>query len=121
MCLTRAPTPTAISVSTPIATAVPADSAAIYLHTEPSIIGLWTAVQWLDGDEWRDVVGWQTSLNESGMVAWAVAEANFGERPFRWLLYDRQGGELIAASDPFALPDHEHQIVRVTVALPYTP
>ncbi len=119
--VTLTPTPTAIPASTPIATAVPADSAAIYLHTEPSTTGLWTAVQWLDGDEWRDVVGWQASLNESGMVAWAVAPTNFGERPFRWLIYDRQGGKLIATSDPFALPDHEHQIIRVTVTVPYIP
>ena len=38
-----------------------------------------------------------------------------GKGPFRWQLFDGEGGELLAVSEPFALPTTDGQIVAVTV------
>lgn len=121
---TLIPTPIGIPLVTRTPTAVPptavppANPAAIYLNVEPATAGLWTVVQWRDGDQWRNVEGWQSPLNEDGVVAWAVAAENFGERPFRWLIYDGPGGALLRASDSFALPGFAHETIHITVTLP---
>ena len=81
---------------------------------------LWTAVQWQDGEgRWHDVEGWQGLLDEFGVgegcKRWIVSERELGAGPFRWMLYRGQGGELLAASQAFALPSSYGETVRIEV------
>jgi hypothetical protein len=73
---------------------------------------MWTVVQWSDGKgNWFDVTGWQGNLDtisqQDGWVGarewWAGAD-NLGKGPFRWLIYQKEGGKLLATSKPFYLP-----------------
>jgi hypothetical protein len=83
---------------------------------------LWTAVQWRDsGGRWQDVEGWCGSLDEVmggvGKKVWWVVEKDFGTGPFRWVVRHGYGGELLAGSESFHLPNADGQIVRVGVVL----
>lgn len=76
----------------------------IRLAVTPASAGLWAVVQWQGGDGvWHDVAGWQGNLTETGQ-RWAVERRNFGEGPFRWVVYNEAGGDLLAVSTPFDLP-----------------
>jgi hypothetical protein len=89
---------------------------------------LWTVVQWQDAwGDWHDVEGWQgnleqVSVNESGQVVgektWWVARHDLGTGPFRWLIYQGKESRLLAASEPFYLPDSGGAIKQVEVAIP---
>ncbi|MBX2997475.1 MAG: hypothetical protein KF893_03110, partial [Caldilineaceae bacterium] len=76
----------------------------ILLNVEGAGMGLWTEVQWqgIDG-QWHPVEGWRGWL-EGDRKRWAVFERNFGEGPFRWVIYTGQGGAALAASQSFNLP-----------------
>ena len=39
-----------------------------------------------------------------------------GEGPFRWQLFNEEGGELLAVSEAFALPASDGQVVAVAVS-----
>ena len=70
---------------------------------------LWTTVQWQDiQGRWHVVEGWRGTPDEVangvGTKVWWVAQADFGTGPFRWVVHQEQGGEHLAASDPFTLP-----------------
>ena len=76
----------------------------IRLAVTPASAGLWAVVQWQGGDGvWHDVAGWQGILAETGQ-RWAVEQRNFTEGPFRWVVYSRAGGDLLATSASFDLP-----------------
>jgi len=48
-----------------------------------------------------------------GQMRWQVAEKDFGSGPFRWVVYDKDGGRLIAVSGSFTLPNSGSQTVTV--------
>jgi hypothetical protein len=71
----------------------------------------WIAVQWGDGQgNWMTVPGWEGTADTveatTGQLSkvWTVFPANYGQGPFRWAVFDRQGGTLMAFSAPFSLP-----------------
>ncbi len=89
---------------------------AIELTVESAPAGLWTVVQWQDAlGGWHDVGGWQGALDAGDRKTWWVDKADYGKGPFRWMV--TQGGELMATSEPFYLPEATGQIVRVSVSL----
>ncbi len=55
---------------------------------------------------WGQIVG--------GQVHWGVTEKDFATDPFRWLVYDKAEGQLLATSASFALPDSITHTVTVT-------
>lgn len=79
---------------------------------------LWTVVQWQDAlGEWHAVEGWAGPLDTidatHGEKSWGVAHRNFGESPFRWLVYAKQGGTLVAATETFMLPSSSGRVLTV--------
>ncbi len=59
--------------------------------------------------EWFDVTGWQATLNQMTgtdvpYVVWTVDKDNFGQGPFRWVVYQPDGKTFWAISDIFNLP-----------------
>ncbi len=120
----------------PRATPTPAPSAApsfertlivLVLTLRPDLMPdgwrrLWTGVQWQDAfGAWHDVDGWQGALDEEyrgvGKKAWFVADGHLGGGPYRWLIYARPGGEIVAASAPFYLPSAAGDIYEVPVVI----
>lgn len=79
--------------------------------------GLWTQVQWLAGDgNWYDVDGWGGYTLADRPLRWYVGEGHLGAKAwFRWRVYDREGGELLATSDRFKLPAAARQTTAVSV------
>ncbi len=77
---------------TPLATAAPAQQTAvagIVLISDGDVDGLQTAVEWQDEyGNWHGVEGWQAPFNKYKQVTWAVAAANYGKGPFRWVVYE---------------------------------
>jgi hypothetical protein len=91
----------------------------IELHAQPLRSGLWTRIQWQDAfGGWHDIEGWQGSFNEDQRVLWYVGEENLGAGPFRWLVYEYQGAELLTVSAPFNLPSRDGEVLSVEVMLP---
>ena len=91
---------------------------------------LWTAVQWQDIlGNWRNVEGWQGTFDEfnhdkdsnmcEGNKVWWVVQADFGKSPLRWVVYQSQGGRLLAQSELFYLPGLTGEIV--TIEVPFVP
>jgi hypothetical protein len=85
---------------------------------------LWTVVQWQDEKgTWRDIEGWQgmpDGIEEpvlAGKKKWWVMEADLGKGPFRWVVYQSQGGQMLATSAPFDLPESKGETVRVEASL----
>jgi len=71
----------------------------------------WIAVQWGDGlGNWTTVQGWEGLADSvdttTGQLiqTWTVEPANYGQGPFRWAVFDKQGGTLVAYSASFTLP-----------------
>ena len=111
-------TPTPPSVSVPTSPGW----AAIELHVQPTQADRWTVVQWQDAfGGWHDVEGWRGTLDEVsngvGNKKWWVARPNFDTGPFRWVVYQNQGGKLLAVSKVFRLPPSENSAVVVEVSL----
>lgn len=83
---------------------------------------LWTGIQWQDAfGAWHDIAGWQGALDEAfrgvGEKTWAVAHGHLGSGPYRWLVYARPGGEIVAASAPFYLPSAAGDIREIPVVI----
>ncbi|MCL4262369.1 MAG: hypothetical protein KJ069_04110 [Anaerolineae bacterium] len=120
---TTSPTPTTTPVI-PTATPVPATpthGAAIRLHTSEPMPGAWTVVQWQnEHGNWYDVVGWRGHLDEgqADMKTWWVYPANYGQGPFRWVLYASEGGKQVAVSDSFDMPTRNGQLIVVEIEFP---
>jgi hypothetical protein len=79
----------------------------IQLRVTPSQPGLFTTVEWQDNEgHWRLVEGWQGDLDDPGgqTKTWWVSPSHSNCGPFRWVVYDRRGGEVLAVSQPFRLP-----------------
>jgi hypothetical protein len=75
---------------------------------------LWSAVQWQkpDDDTWHNVEGWRGRVDfESKQVIWWVDPNDFDTGPFRWVLYNKNGGDILNISDPFSLPAGHGQAV----------
>ena len=87
---------------------------------------LWTIVQWQDAfGRWHDVEGWQGTLDSVtragiqvvGKKTWWLARDLFARGPFRWVVYRVQGGALVAASEPFFLPDAVGEVETVETSV----
>ena len=84
----------------------------------------WITVQWLDGSIWRQVDGWQgmaSSHDNNGTLLqqWDIPPSLFGRGPFRWALYNYQGGALYGVSPNFNLPSTSHLNEYMALS-PYT-
>jgi len=89
----------------------------IELQPQGTPDGAWTVVQWQDSNgTWHDVEGWQGPLNED-RKKWWVSQRDFGRGPFRWAVYQDQGGDLLAISEPFYLPGTANEFVPIEVSL----
>ncbi len=136
---TATSTPEATPTSAPIATPTPqvlstapgANSSTLELVVKASSQAMsqynwksmWTVVQWQDESAaWHDVEGWRDALDTldatGGSKHWSVPDSLFGRGPFRWLIYERDGGALLATSATYQLPSGGGQTVRVEVTLP---
>ncbi|MBN2004015.1 MAG: hypothetical protein JXA21_11730 [Anaerolineae bacterium] len=130
---TLTPTPTLIPTPTPqvVNTSPGASGSLLELAVRASDQAMsrynwkamWTVVQWQDADAtWHDVEGWRDVLDTidatGGSKRWSVPDSLFGRGPFRWLVYDREGGVLLATSATYQLPTAGGQTVRVEVTLP---
>lgn len=114
-------TPTAMPTYTPTAFVIPTQPAPVaevgYIHlmVHQAPASAFAVVQWQDGlGGWNLVEGWQTQL-PTGQHTWAVLPTHFGQGPFRWVVYDRPGGKVIATSARFTLPGQTGQIISLTV------
>jgi len=71
----------------------------------------WITVQWGDGQgHYATVTGWEgvadTTDTTTGQLIkhFTFGSANLGQGPFRWAVYDTQGGTLLGYSGDFTLP-----------------
>jgi hypothetical protein len=96
----------------------PPPGSAITLYAYPIQSDAWTVVQWQDAQgDWHDVEGWQGPLGQEGHVVWWVTPEIWGEGPFRWAIYQRQDGQLLATSDSFNLPGSADEAVKIVMPL----
>lgn len=92
--------------------------AAIVLQTMPAPSDLWSVVQWHDEQGgWHDIENWRGSV-VNGRTIWWVLEQDFGKGPYRWLVFDQEGGNLLATSDTFNFPSEPKEQLVVEVVLP---
>jgi hypothetical protein len=104
-------------VEAPIPAAPPAGGA-ITLRAYPVEPDYWTAVEWQDAQGgWHIVEGWQAPFDDQNQVAWGVGTDNLGKGPFRWAIYQGQGGPLVATSESFYLPASTGEAVGVQIPL----
>ena len=88
----------------------------IELRLPTDNINLWTVVQWQDGvGNWHDVESWRGILDtiheHKGDKIWWVLPYSYGDGPCRWLVYDRAGGQLLATSHAFYLPEANRRVI----------
>ena len=118
---TFTPTPAATPVRPPTATPSRPSllvGAHIVLYVQAPPAGLWTIVQWQDAlGGWHDVQGWQGTLDDGYQKLWWVAEGDFNTGPFRWALYESQGGALLDVSESFHLPGLKGETVTMEASL----
>lgn len=91
----------------------------------------WLAVQWQDSSGvWHNVDAWTGPLYRltygaewaaNGYVTNWVDPADFDTGPFRWVLYDREGGQVIGLSDSFTFPSNATDWVWSTITVSATP
>ena len=125
------PRPTPTVVPTAVPTAVPTivppvrslspavEGGAIVLHVTAPPAGLWATVEWQDAaGNWHPVEGWQGTLDADQTKTWWVAKADLGTGPFRWVGYERYGGQRWAHSLSFYLPAINRQKVEVALTGP---
>lgn len=126
------PTDMPTAVNTPTPTPIPATATPVPIVT-PKAYGayiqlqvsgtydpthLWTIVQWEDTDGgWHNVDGWQGTLDDGISKTWWVAPEDFNTGPFRWAVYNQKGGDLLATSNSFQLPDRTKAIIVATIQL----
>ena len=112
------PRPTRTPVASPKdSTPEPPLAGTLMLSTEPNLDNLMSVVQWQDSDgAWHDVNGWR-GLVMGGKTVWWVEERNWGEEPYRWVVYRNTSSTAIATSQPFKLPGSgETLIVEVDLS-----
>lgn len=86
------------------------DSATITLFAPKAPTGAIAVVQYQNpSGQWFDVTGWQATLNKMTGAdvpyqQWTVDKAQFGQGPFRWMVYAADGKTPWAISDIFSLP-----------------
>jgi hypothetical protein len=124
MSYTRTPPAPTSTPPKPTWTPVPRLGAPLKLRVEGSHVAmnLWTVVQWQnENKQWYDVEGWRGTLDQIeqgvGRKDWWVDQANFGQVPFRWQLYQSLGGKLLATSAAFDLPTSPRLPVVIVVAV----
>ena len=92
-------------------------TASINLYAPAAPLHAWTAVQWQDMDgEWHTVEGWQGTLDEEYRISWWLGEEHFGQGPFRWLIFDNEGGEMLFRSQTFYMPSHRLEEIHVAIS-----
>jgi hypothetical protein len=88
----------------------------IELQVAGAPAGAWSVVQWRSSaGGWENVAGWQGPLPQN--TRWWVAEKDFGDGPFRWVVTWGPGGAELGASQPFNLPGGANETVRVTALI----
>lgn len=114
---THTPTPTHTLPRTPKPTPPLLRLSHIRLLVTPAQEGLWSVVEWQGANgAWHVVEGWQGTV-DAGAKRWAVYERNFGEGPFRWVIYDSPTGRVKGVSAPFTLPGNEGEELIVRIEL----
>lgn len=94
------------------------ERATMRLLPSPPQPNVWTEVQWIDDNNvWHPVEAWRGPLNEPYTVSWTVLPTEYGKGPFRWVVYDGEGGGTLAISSWFFLPSHNKQILHVNISL----
>lgn len=108
------PRPTLTPTPTPVSPVAPAPNLArILLVAGSDYDDAWTVVQWQDKPGvWHNVEDWQGHVR-SGWIRWRVAPKDWNTGPFRWLVYDKAGGTLLASTASFILPSGPYGIVWV--------
>jgi hypothetical protein len=81
----------------------------------------WTEVEWLDpSGAWQEVAGWQGALetldgSTTPLKQWTVYPENYGQGPFRWVVYTQMDGAVWGTSENFNLPVTDNINLRITV------
>lgn len=97
----------------PTLTPTPESLTRILLVGGSAYEGAWTVVQWQDKQGgWHDVEGWQGQIR-NGWIRWRVAPKDWGTGPFRWQLYDKARGTLLATTTSFSLPRGTYGLIWV--------
>lgn len=95
----------------------PSPAGTLILNTKPFQGSLWSVVQWRDNKgNWNDVVGWRGSV-VNGMTIWWVEKGDWGKGIYRWVVFQSEGGNLLAVSEPFNLPNSGEKLT-IEVKLP---
>jgi hypothetical protein len=111
--------PTPKLTPTPMPSRESPAGAYIEMCVYPPGTSIWTEVQWQgDQEEWYDVAGWQGTPNVSDCVRWYVAPMHFGAGPFRWVIKQSKGGEVLAVSEPFDLPGQSGEVLSGLAIFP---
>ena len=92
----------------------------VWTPTEQPWQELWTIVQWQDhAGGWQDVEGWQGTLDEVdgdvGRKVWWVNDDDLDTGPFRWVIYQSRGGDVLIRSESFHLPPRTGTVIVVDV------
>jgi len=86
---------------------------------------LWTEVEWTDGENWFVVEGWRGQMDniaqEDGqwvsLREWWVGGKDLNSGPFRWVIYDHEGGKELLTSDTFMLPAYSGATMSIDVTV----
>ena len=93
-----------------VAQASPGDTATITVYARGAALGHHAEVQWGDPlGAWHRVDGWTGTLDHLSpqgvpFARWTVFSANFGQKPFRWVIYNPDGKTIWAIGPSFSLP-----------------
>lgn len=115
------PTPNATPILPTAVADAPVTGALIRLQLSEPLPGAWTVVEWQNQQGlWFEVDGWRGHLDENGATSksWWVMADNFGQTPFRWVLYASEDGRQLATSAPFTLPTRARQLLTIDLTLP---
>jgi len=89
----------------------------LLLNTQPAQDGLWSVVQWQGAmGNWNDVEGWK-GVVQQGKTIWWVEQSDWGKASYRWVIFQEEGGAVLASSEPFSLPGSGKTLI-VQVDLP---
>lgn len=83
---------------------------------------VYVMVRWVDAfGNWHPVEGWQGNVDDIAQhdLAWVankdwwVGHAQLGTGPYRWYVYDREGGNLLYESESFNLPESNGDLMII--------
>lgn len=118
---TPRPTSTPRATTLPPTTTIITDVAGIALEGRRDWpTNAYAVVQWQDGwARWNDVENWRGPLTSNAPypVVWGVYARDFGTGPFRWVVYEREGGPMWGVSAAFYLPAQAGRLLVVPLAL----